>query len=415
MSDLTKSIKELLEFHGEPEREVYLDTENSGWVAPEVLEEMLPYFNKRAYGNPAITHKVGWESYETLREAALKISRLIGADSPQNIAFTHSGTEANNLAIIGYLMGKKGKGLGKKIIVSSIEHLSVIHTAEYMQKYGFKVIKLPVDGEGKIDLDKLSDLVDKDTSLVSIMMVNHEIGTIEPIKDAVEIVKDKNPDAVFHTDAVEAFGRMRIDVKKLGLDMMTLSSHKILGPKGVGALYIRDGLKVDRIIYGQLSVEPLWPGVENLPAIVGFSKASELCYENFDEKINHMRKLRDKLIDGIIENIPYTILNGPYGKDRVVDNVNVSFLYCEGEAITIELSTYGVYVSSGSACTSRILQPSHVMLAIGRKYEEAHGSILMKVNRYHTEDDVDYVLEVLPKAIERIRMISSSKPNQGDV
>ncbi|MHA1860112.1 MAG: aminotransferase class V-fold PLP-dependent enzyme, partial [Candidatus Asgardarchaeia archaeon] len=188
MSDLTKSIKELLEFHGKPKREVYLDTENSGWVAPEVLEEMLPYFNKRAYGNPAITHKVGWESYEALREAALKISRLIGAGSPQNIAFTHSGTEANNLAIMGYLMGKKG--LGRKVIVSSIEHLSVIHTAEHMQKYGFKVIKLPVDEEGRVDLDKLSDLVDKDTSLVSIMMVNHEIGTIEPIRDAVEIVKD---------------------------------------------------------------------------------------------------------------------------------------------------------------------------------------------------------------------------------
>ncbi|MHA1710203.1 MAG: cysteine desulfurase family protein [Candidatus Baldrarchaeia archaeon] len=405
-----RSVEELLKAHGKPPREVYLDCENSPWVPPEVIDAMLPYFNTIGYGNPLITHKAGWEAYEAYRRALIQIARPINAD-PQQFIITHSGTEANNLAIKGYVLANKDKG--RKIVVSEIEHLSVIFTAEYLKNCGFEVVKVPVDAEGFIDLEKLADIVDRETILVSIMLVNHEIGTIEPLREAVEVVKDKNPDVVFHTDAADAYGKIKFDVEKLGVDMVSLSARKIYGPRGVGALYVREGIRLEKLIHGQISIEELWPGVENVPLVMGFAKASELIFKDFDRNVSHMRKLRDMLIDGILSSIPYTFLNGPKGDRRAPDNVNISFLYCEGEAMVIELSTHGVYVSSGSACASRMLEPSHVLLAIGRKFEEVHGSLLMKVTPYHTVEDIKYVLEVLPKAVERIRSISALKP-EGD-
>lgn len=404
--NILEKIRGLLKVHGKPLKEVYFDLENSGWVPPEVVEAMLPYFNKYGYGHPSITHKPGWEALEIVYEAKELIAKTINASSTEEIVFTHSGTEANNLAIMGSILANREKK--GKILVSAIEHLSVIFPAEYIaEQLGYKVIRIPVDEKGFVDPEVLKIYMDKDVVLVSIQMVNHEIGTIQNIKELVDIAKSINPDVIFHTDAVDAYGRIPIDLNRINVDLLAISSHKILGPRGVGALYVREGVRIEPILRGQLSVEKLWPGVENVPAIAGFKKAIELAFKNFDANIQYVKSLRDKLLKGIVENIPHVLVNGPVGDKRVPDNVNISFLYIEGEALTVELSLRGVYVSSGSACTSRVLEPSHVLLAIGRRHEEAHGSILFKISRYHKPEDIDYTLEHLPKAVERLRTISS--------
>ncbi len=399
------SVEELLKMHGQPEREVYLDLENSAPVAPEVLEAMLPYFAERAYGNPSITHKPGWMAYDVVQRALESFRRWLGASRAEEINFTPGETEANNLALIGAARANRSRG--RRIVVSAIEPLSILHVAEHiLRPMGFDIVEIPVDREGLIDLDALERAVNGETILVSISAVNHEIGAIQPIREAVELMKDRSPDAIFHTDASDAYGRIPLDVEKLGVDMATLSSYKILGPRGIGALYVREGVEVERLLEGQLGTQRLWPGVENVPLIVGFQKASELLLNDFDYKVSRMRHLRNRLMDGILNSISGTLLNGPRGGRRAPDNVNISFLGCEGEALTIELSLRGVYVSSGSACTRRLLQPSHVLMAIGRKPEEAHGSILMKVSWLHSEEDIDYVLRTLPRAVERLRGLS---------
>ena len=403
---MVENVKQLLKAHEGIKHEVYLDIENSSIVPKEIIETMLPYYDQRAYGNPTLTHKPGWEAFETIMESAQKISTFLGCKTLEEVNFTPGETEANNLALMGtgFLMKDKGK----KIVISEIEPISVLHVTEMLQKHGFTTTKIPVNNEGFIDLEKLKEAVNKETILASLSAVNHEIGTIQPIKEALEIVKDKNAETIFHTDASDAYGKIEFNVKDLGVDLATISSYKILGPRGIGALYIREGVNVERILEGQIGTQKLWPGVENTPLIVGFARASELAFRNFEDNVNHMRRLRDKLLDGIFGRILDVRLNGPKGDKRAPDNVNISFLRCEGEALTIELSLNGVYVSSGSACTRRLLQPSHVLVAIGRKFDEAHGSILMKVTRYHTEEDIDYVLSVIPKAVERIRGITGS-------
>ncbi len=407
-SNVLENIKALIRAHGKPQREVYFDLENSGWVPKTVVEAMIPYYNKYGYGHPAITHKPGWEALELLYKAKETIAKTLNA-SLEEITFTHSGTEANNLAIIGSILANKDrKG---KILVSVIEHLSVIFPAERIAELlGFRVIRIPVDEYGFVDPEILKEYMDKDVVLVSIQAVNHEIGTIQELRELVKTVKDINPNTIFHTDAVDAYARIPLDVRSLGIDLLTISSHKIHGPRGVGALYIREGVRIEPILYGQLSSEKLWPGVENIPAIAGFKKAVELAFNNFDGNVDYMRRLRDRLLQGIEERVDDILVNGPLGDKRAPDNVNISFLYVEGEALTVELSLNGVYVSSGSACTSRVLEPSHVLLAIGRVHEEAHGSILFKVSRYHRIEDIDYALEVIPRAVERLRSISSIKP-----
>jgi len=403
---MVENVKELLKAHEGLKHEVYLDNENSSIVPKEVVEAMQPYYNKIAYGNPTLTHKPGWEAFETIMESAQKIAACLGSETVEEVNFTPGETEANNLALMGTVLAAKGKG--KKIIVSEIEPLSVLHVAEMLEKQGFVTTKIPVDGEGFINLEKLKEAVDKETVLVSLSTVNHEIGTIEPVEEALEIVKDRNPQVIFHTDATDAYGKIPFNVLEIGVDLATISSYKILGPRGIGALYVKEGVNVERILEGQIGTQRLWPGVENTPLIVGFTKASELAFENFEDNIRRMRRLRDMLIDGITRKVPEVELNGPRGDKRGADNVNISFLRCEGEALTIELSLKGVYVSSGSACTRRLLQPSHVLMAIGRKFDAAHGSILMKVTRYQTEEDINYVLEAISKAVERIRGIVGS-------
>ena len=403
---MVENVKQLLKAHEGIKHEVYLDIENSSIVPKEIIEAMLPYYDQRAYGNPTLTHKPGWEAFETIMESAQKISTFLGCKALEEVNFTPGETEANNLALIGTVSSMKDKG--KKIVISEIEPISVLHVTEMLQKHGFSTTKIPVNNEGFIDLEKLRGAIDKETILVSLSAVNHEIGTIQSIKEAIEIVKDKNPETIFHTDASDAYGKIQFNVKDLGVDLATISSYKILGPRGIGALYMREGVNVERILEGQIGTQKLWPGVENTPLIVGFAKASELAFQNFEENVRHMRGLRDKLLDGIIGKVSDVRVNGPKGDKRAPDNVNISFLRCEGEALTIELSLNGVYVSSGSACTRRLLQPSHVLVAIGRKFDEAHGSILMKVTRYHTEEDINHVLEAIPKAVERIRGITGS-------
>jgi len=403
---MVENVRELLKAHEGIKHEVYLDIENSSPVPKEIVDAMLPYFSQRAYGNPTLTHKPGWEAFETIMESSQKIASFLGCKNLEEVNFTPGETEANNLALMGTVLSQKGKD--KNIVISEIEPISIIEITNLLKSYGFKTVKIPVDSEGFINLEKLKEVVNKETLLVSLSIVNHEIGTIQPIKEALRIAKDANPVALFHTDASDAYGKIPFSVQDFNVDLATVSSYKILGPRGVGALYVKSGVNVDRVLEGQIGTQKLWPGIENTPLIVGFTKASELAFQGFGEKVAHMRRLRDKLANGILENVSDVRFNGAKGDKRAPDNTNISFLRCEGEALTIELSLKGVYVSSGSACSRRLLQPSHVLVAIGRKFDEAHGSILMKTTRVHTEEDINYVLEVVPKAVERLRGITGS-------
>jgi len=403
---MVENVKELLKAHERLKREVYLDIENSSAVPTDVVDAMLPYYGRLAYGNPTLTHKPGWEAFEVIMESSQRIASFLKCKNVEEINFTPGETEANNLAIMGTALAIKEKA--RKIVVSEVEPINVLHVVEMLQKSGFTATKIPVDREGFLNLDRLSEVIDHETALVSLSTVNHEIGTVQPIKEAVEIVQDKNKETVFHTDASDAYGKVPFNVRDLGVDMATVSSYKILGPRGMGCLYVKEGVELERILEGQIGTQKLWPGVENTPLIVGFTKASELIFQNFEENVGRIKKLRDKLVDGITRRVVDTELNGPVGARRAPDNANVSFLRCEGEALTIELSLSGVYVSSGSACSRRLLQPSHVLIAIGRKFDQAHGSILMKVSRVHTEEDINYALDVIPKAVDRIRGITGS-------
>ncbi len=408
-SDVSGSIEELIESHGKPGKDIYLDSENSGFVFPESLEAMIGAYKAAGRGHPSITHRVGWETYEALYKANSTIAEALNC-RPEEIIYTHSGTEANNIAILGLAKSVRGQ---TKILISSIEHLSVIFPAEQLQEQGFKVVKIPVDREGFVDLEFLADHLDRETLLVSVAAVNHEIGVIQDIKAIGEVVKDKDQNIKFHVDACDALGRIPFDLGKLNVDLASFSSHKVYGPKGAGALYVKENVSLKPIVYGQLSTQKLWPGLENVPSIVGFARAVELTHRNFETYVSDMTRLRRKLIKGILETVEHTLLNGPKGPRRSPDNINLSFLYCEGEALTVELSLKGVYVSSGSACTSRVLEPSHVLLAIGRRYEEAHGSILMKVTPFHSDSDIEYVLESIPEAVARIRSLNPIKPERG--
>jgi cysteine desulfurase len=404
---MVENVRELLKLHEGIKHEVYLDNENSTVVPQEVLDAMQPYYTKKAYGNPSLTHKPGWEAFTAIMESSQKIAKYVGAKNLEELTFTPGESEANNLALMGAAAANPTKG--KKIVISEIEPINIINVTDLMKKQGYTTTKIPVNREeGLIDLEKLKEAVDKETALVSIHLVNSEIGTIQPVKEAVAIVKDRNPQALFHTDACDAYGRIPFNVQDLKVDMATISSFKILGPRGTGALYIREGVNVERIIEGPISTQKLWPGIENTPLIIGFAKASEMAFNNFDANVAKMRTMRDKLVNGILAKMTDLTFNGAKGSKRSPDNANISFRRCEGEALTIELSLKGVYVSSGSACSRRLLQPSHVLVAIGRHFSEAHGSILMKVTRYHTEEDINYVLDVLPSSVERIRGIVGS-------
>ncbi len=306
---MVENVKELLKAHQGLKREVYFDLENSAPVPKEVVDAMLPYYSQIAYGNPTLTHKPGWEAFETIMESSQRIAGFLGCKNVEDVNFTPGETEANNLAILGIAQSSREKT--KNIVISEIEPINVLQVAELLQKTGFNITKIPVDREGFINLDRLSEAVNHETAIVSLSTVNHEIGTIQPIREAVEIVHDKNMEAVFHTDASDAYGKIPFDVKTLDVDLATVSSYKILGPRGIGCLYVKEDVDLERILEGQIGTQRLWPGVENTPLIVGFTKASELMFQNFERNRTKIQSLRDKLVEGIASGIPDVEINGP--------------------------------------------------------------------------------------------------------
>lgn len=381
-------------------RRIYMDYSATTPVKKEVVDEMLPYLTNY-FGNASSFHSFGREAKNALDKARTQVANLIGA-KPNEIYFTSGGTESDNWAIKGVAFANKAKG--NHIITSKIEHHAVLHVCEYLEKFhGFEVTYLDVDSEGKVDLKQLEESIKDTTILISIMYANNEIGTIQPIKEIGEIAKKHN--IVFHTDAVQAAGSINIDVKELDVNLMSMSSHKIYGPKGVGALYIKNGTKLHALSHGGAQERKRRGGTENLPSIVGYGKAAEMAKETMDEHIETLTKLKNKLINGILEKIPYTKVNGSL-EDRLPGNANLRFEFIEGESIILMLDMLGIAVSTGSACASGSLDPSHVLMAIGLLHEEAHGSIRFSIGDFTTEEDIDYIIEKLPPVIERLRSMS---------
>ncbi|WP_286947667.1 cysteine desulfurase NifS [Acetobacterium sp. UBA5834] len=380
-------------------KRIYLDHAATTPVDPAVVETMLPFFTEY-FGNPSSVYTEGRGVKKSIEAARLLIAKAINAD-PREIYFTGSGSEADNWAIKGIAMKNQAKG--KHIITSTIEHHAVLHTCEYLEKQGFEVTYLPVDEYGLISLDDLRNAIRKDTILVTIMFANNEIGTIEPIKEIGEIVKEKG--IIFHTDAVQALGNIPVDVKDLNVDLLSVSAHKIYGPKGIGALFIRKGVPIDNLIHGGAQERKKRAGTENTAEIVAFGKAAEMATEQLEENAAHMKKLRDLLIKGVMDNIPQVRLNG-HPEKRLPGNVNFCFDYIEGESILLSLDIIGVAGSSGSACTSGSLDPSHVLLAIGLPAGVAHGSLRLTIGKHTTAEDINYVVDNLIQIIERLRKMS---------
>jgi len=384
-------------------RKVYLDYAATTPIAKEVIKAMEPYFSDK-FGNPNSLHSFGVEAREAIEKSREKIAKLINA-KPNEIIFVSSGTEADNLAIKGYALANKQKG--KHILISSIEHKAVINTAKWLKDYGFEIDFVNVDKEGIIKLDELESKIRKDTILVSVMSVNNEIGTIQPIKEISKLCNEKG--IAFHTDAVQALGKIDIDVKKFGIDMLSGSGHKIYGPKGIGLLYKKSNINLEPLLHGGGQEFGIRSSTENTPAIVGFAKALELCYKEMEKEAKRQKNLRDKIIDEVLSyDFIKVRLNGSKEK-RIFNNANFSFYGIEGESLVLLLDEYGIACSTGSACSEKTLEPSHVLLAIGLKPEEAHGSLRITLGRYTQKEDIDYFLSVLPKVISKLRRITPYK------
>ncbi|MBA1336872.1 MAG: Cysteine desulfurase [Firmicutes bacterium] len=380
-------------------RRVYLDNAATTPVHPKVLEEMLPYFTER-FGNPSSIHSFGREAKQAIDKAREQVAKALGARTDE-IFFTGSGTEADNWAIKGIAYANREKG--NHIITTRIEHHAVLHTCEYLEQDGFEVTYLDVDEYGMVDTDKLKSAIKDTTILITVMFANNEIGTIQPVEEIGEIAKERG--IYFHTDAVQAFGNVPIDVNKMNIDLLSMSGHKIMGPKGIGVLYIRKGVKIHNLIHGGAQERKRRAGTENLAYVVGLGKAVELAVENLDNHIHRLSGLRDRLIAGIMERIDFVKLNG-HPEKRLPNNVNVSIEFVEGESLLLSLDMAGIAASSGSACTSGSLDPSHVLLAIGLPHETAHGSLRFSLGDGTTEEDIEYVLEQLPPIVDRLRAMS---------
>ncbi|WP_326909476.1 cysteine desulfurase NifS [Sedimentibacter sp. MB31-C6] len=384
-------------------RKIYLDNAATTKVRKEVIEEMRGYFDEM-YGNPSSSlYELGRKSKEAIENARSTVANFINADEKE-IYFTAGGTESDNWAIKGVAFANKNKG--NHIITTKIEHHAVLHTCEYLKKFGFETTYLDVDKYGMIDLEQLKTSIRPETILISVMYANNEIGTIQHIEEIGEIAKKHN--ITFHTDAVQALGSVKIDVKKQHIDLLSMSAHKIGGPKGVGGIFIRKGVKIDNFIHGGGQERGKRAGTEGVQNIAGFGKAVEIASRNFDKHIERLTSLRNRLMDGIKVNIPDVVLNG-HPTERLANNVNFSYKYVEGESILLLLDMEGIAASSGSACTSGSLDPSHVLLATGLDHGTAHGSIRMTLSEEITEDDVDYVIETMKNIITRLRSISPLK------
>lgn len=375
-------------------------------VDPRVLEAMKPYFTEN-FGNPSSVHSMGQEAKKAIEEPRKNVADLVGAEIKEEIIFTSGATESNNLAIKG--VAYRNKNRGNHIITTTIEHMSVINTFKYLQKDGFKTTYVPVDKYGTVDVEALKNAITDQTILVSVMYANGEIGTVEPIKKIGEIAHEKN--VYFHVDAVAAAGQVPIDVKNEHIDLLSLSSNDLYGPKGVGALYVKTGTKIQPIIHGGGQERGLRSGTENVAAIVGMGKAAEIAKREVVSESVRLSGLRDKLVEGVLDKISHSFLNGHPTK-RLPNNANLRFSYIEGESLILSLDMEGVVTSSGSACTSKTLEPSHALLAIGLAHEEAHGSLLFTLGRWTTKEEIDYVVGILPGIVRRLRAISPLTPKE---
>jgi len=366
-------------------------------VAQEVLEAMKPYFTEK-YGNASSIHDFGQEAKDALEDSRIKVAKLIGAN-PDEIIFTSGGTESDNMAIKGTVWASRDKN---HIITSRIEHHAVLHTCEFLEKQGFKVTYLPVDKYGLVKPAQVEKAIKKNTAMVSVMHANNEIGTIEPVAEIGKICRDAG--VLFHTDAVQSFGKIPIDVKKMNIDLLSASAHKLYGPKGVGCLYVRKEVNIKPLIHGGEHEFGMRSGTENIAGIVGFAKACEIANKNMARWTEHETKLRDKLIEGCLK-IPGSRLNG-HPEKRLPNNANFCFSDIEGESMVIHLSMKGIAASTGSACSSKSLKPSHVLTAIGLSPKNAHGSLRLTLGKDNTEHDIDYLLNVLPHIVKNLRRIS---------
>ncbi|MDD5417722.1 MAG: cysteine desulfurase NifS [Candidatus Nanoarchaeia archaeon] len=376
---------------------IYLDNAASTKVSKEVLEEMKPYFSKE-YGNASSLHDFGQRAKKALEKSRRIIAESINAET-EDIVFTSGGTESNNFALKGVAFANKEKG--NHIITSSIEHDCVINSCRWLEKQGFKITYLPVDKDGFVSPEDVEKAITKKTILVSVMHANNEVGTIEPIKEIGRVCRKNN--VYFHSDACQTYTKIPIDVQEMNIDLLTINSHKIHGPKGVGALYIRKGVRIEPLMHGGGHEFKKRSGTENIPGIVGFAKAVETAKKS---DITHMTKLRDYLINEIEKRISEIILNGPKGEKRLCNNVNFSYRFIEGESILMRLNEKGVMVSTGSACSSNSLEASHVLLAMGRKHEDAHGSIRMSLSRDNTLEEIKYVVNQTEKTVSDLRKMS---------
>lgn len=383
----------------------YFDNAATTPVREEVLQEILPYF-REYYGNASSIYSIAEESKKALEAARAKVAAAIGA-TPDEIYFTAGGSESDNMALRGVVNASKKEK--KHIITTKIEHHAILHTAEFLETKGVDVTYLNVDEFGKISLEELENAICPETVLISVMFANNEIGTIQPIAEIGEIAKKHG--VLFHTDAVQAVGHVPIDVEKLQVDLLSMSGHKLGAPKGIGAIYIRKGTRISPLIFGGAQEKKLRAGTENIAGIVGLGKATELAVDEMEETTKKLTALRDKLIHGILESIPDSRLNG-HPTDRLPGNCNISFSYIEGESLLLLLDALGIAASSGSACTSGSLDPSHVLMAIGLPHEIAHGSLRLTIDRENTEEQVDFILEKLPGLVQRLRDMSPVYPGK---
>ncbi len=379
---------------------IYLDHAATTYVKPEVFEAMKPYFTEE-YGNPSSIYSIGRLNRKVVEDARISVAKSIGAAEPSEIYFTGSGTEGDNWAIKGTALKLMKKG--KHIITSNIEHPAVLATCEFLEKQGYEITYIKVDDKGLINPEDVDRAIRPDTILVSVMMANNEIGTIEPIKEIAQVCKKHG--VLFHTDAVQAAGNILIDVKDLGVDLLSVSGHKFYGPKGIGMLYIRKGVKIENFVHGGHQERNKRAGTENVPGIVGFATALELANKNMEAHHKKLSNLRDRALKGITDRIPHIRVNGSMEK-RLPGNLNVSFRFVEGESVLLMLDMKGIKASSGSACTSGSLDPSHVLLAIGLPHEIAHGSLRMSFGDINTEEEVDFLIDSLDEIINKLRNMS---------
>ena len=381
---------------------VYLDNNATTSIKPEVCDAMMPYLTD-IWGNASsVFYSVGQKAETELQKLRESVAKNIGAKNANEIYFTASGCEADNWAIKGFAFANKRKG--NHIITTKIEHHAILGACEFLEKHGFEVTYLDVDEVGYVTPEAVEAAIKDNTILISVMSANNEIGTIEPIKEIAEVAKKHK--ITFHTDAVQAIGHIKIDVSELGVDMLSLSAHKFHGPKGVGMLYIKNGTRIDNLIHGGGQERGKRAATENLAGIAGLAKALDIAVSDLDKNIEHMTKMRDKLITGLRDRIDYIKLNGPEDERRLCNNVNFSYEFVEGEAILMRLNMKDICASSGSACASGSLDPSHVLLAIGVPHEIAHGSIRFSVSEDTTDEEIDYVLDVMPKIIDGLRSMS---------